>query len=347
MAVVVVLLALLWAVVSRRKSSAADFQESILISTLDDADSEQLPGEKSELATQQSEETSFLSDFSPSDIDALQDETGEVDPLAEADVYIAYGRYQQAEDLIRQAIERSPERAELKLKLFEILFATKDEAGFVELAESASLDGLDQKERVSWGKIVAMGSQLAGGHRLFAAVEESSSEDEVVSGLDSAKDEDSLDDGADPGEPSTDFVNEVLDLEGLDDLGDLDQLSLDDDSAEADEIDDDSLDLDFGELDRIGDYEAADDLKLDFGAPIDSELEEIGTGSAGRETVDGDSLNLDIDLSRLEMAEDEVSDDISFDLSDIDGEMDVADVADENVLEIEDPLEQLMLLIWI
>ncbi len=87
---IVVLLALLWVAVSRRRSSSADFQESILISTIDEGDSEQVMDEISqEPASHPTEETSFLSDFSPSDIDALQDETGEVDPLAEADVYIA------------------------------------------------------------------------------------------------------------------------------------------------------------------------------------------------------------------------------------------------------------------
>ena len=70
-----------------------------------------------------SDETSFLSDFSPSDIDALQDETGEVDPISEADVYMAYNRYQQAEELLRQGIKKEPDRADLRFKLLEVLFA--------------------------------------------------------------------------------------------------------------------------------------------------------------------------------------------------------------------------------
>ena len=88
-AVVVVLLALLWAVVSRRKSARAEFQESILVNTMEREESEQAMA-GTEPVSQTTEETSFLSDFSPSDIDSLQDETGEVDPISEADIYIAY-----------------------------------------------------------------------------------------------------------------------------------------------------------------------------------------------------------------------------------------------------------------
>lgn len=43
-----------------------------------------------------------------------------VDPLTEAEIYIAYGRTAQAEQVLRDAISRSPRRVELKLKLLEL-----------------------------------------------------------------------------------------------------------------------------------------------------------------------------------------------------------------------------------
>ncbi|MET0106100.1 MAG: FimV/HubP family polar landmark protein [Sedimenticola sp.] len=170
-AVVVVMLSLVWVLISRRRSSAADFQESILVSTIDDTDSEQLVDEGSETEKHPMDESSFLSDFSPSDIDALQDETGEVDPLAETDVYIAYGRYQQAEELITQAIEKDPERIELRHKLFEILSAVKNKDKFVATAEECVEQGIDSRDTEAWGKVVAMGAQLAPEHELFAGYE--------------------------------------------------------------------------------------------------------------------------------------------------------------------------------
>ncbi len=42
------------------------------------------------------------------------------DPLSEADIYIAYGRLNQAEELLSQAIFNEPGRADLKLKLLEV-----------------------------------------------------------------------------------------------------------------------------------------------------------------------------------------------------------------------------------
>jgi pilus assembly protein FimV len=39
-----------------------------------------------------------------------QAESDEADVLSEADIYIAYGRYREAEELLREEIERTPER---------------------------------------------------------------------------------------------------------------------------------------------------------------------------------------------------------------------------------------------
>ena len=44
------------------------------------------------------------------------------DPLAEADFHMAYGLYDQAADLVRIAIQREPDRRDLKLKLLEVFF---------------------------------------------------------------------------------------------------------------------------------------------------------------------------------------------------------------------------------
>src|SRR6185437_11665454 len=55
--------------------------------------------------------------------------TGEVpvaidqgDPLAEADFHMAYGLYDQAAELVQNAIAREPQRRDLKLKLLEVFF---------------------------------------------------------------------------------------------------------------------------------------------------------------------------------------------------------------------------------
>ena len=96
-------------------------------------------------------DSAFLDDFSPSDINALQDETGEVDPVSEADVYIAYGRYQQAQELLRQAMERDPDRLALKHKLLEVHYATRDADAYVALATEMVNAGQDTADAEAWG----------------------------------------------------------------------------------------------------------------------------------------------------------------------------------------------------
>ena len=45
---------------------------------------------------------------------------GDVDPVAEADVYLAYGRDLQAEEILKEALKANPERNAILLKLLDI-----------------------------------------------------------------------------------------------------------------------------------------------------------------------------------------------------------------------------------
>jgi pilus assembly protein FimV len=89
------------------------------------------------------------------------------DPLAEADFHMAYGLYDQAADLIRIAIEREPERRDLKLKLLEVFFVWGNKEQFLhtarELAETRA-----EAAPGEWEKILIMGKQLAPEDPLFA-----------------------------------------------------------------------------------------------------------------------------------------------------------------------------------
>ena len=67
------------------------------------------------------------SSFAPS---ASQLDTNEVDPVAEADVYIAYGRDAQAEEILKEALRTHPERYPVRLKLLEIYATRKDARSF-------------------------------------------------------------------------------------------------------------------------------------------------------------------------------------------------------------------------
>lgn len=58
----------------------------------------------------------------------LQDDN--MDPMERADVYVAYGQYPQAVDYLRNEINQTPERGDLKIRLLELLKEMNDEPGF-------------------------------------------------------------------------------------------------------------------------------------------------------------------------------------------------------------------------
>jgi pilus assembly protein FimV len=60
----------------------------------------------------------IASQFSRSGMGTI--DAGEVDPVAEAEVYIAYGREAQAEEILREALARDPQRADVATKLAEM-----------------------------------------------------------------------------------------------------------------------------------------------------------------------------------------------------------------------------------
>ena len=83
--------------------------------------------------TASTSDTSFLTDFAQS-ADGSMIDTNDVDPIAEAEVYMAYGRDAQAEEILKDAISKEPKRYELHLKLLEMYAARKDTSAFEAIA---------------------------------------------------------------------------------------------------------------------------------------------------------------------------------------------------------------------
>jgi pilus assembly protein FimV len=52
------------------------------------------------------------------------------DPISEAEIYIAYGRFPQAIESLQNAIEKDPQKVDIQLKLLEVYAATEDSAQF-------------------------------------------------------------------------------------------------------------------------------------------------------------------------------------------------------------------------
>jgi pilus assembly protein FimV len=107
--------------------------------------------------------SSFLTDFDktgPGTID-----TDEVDPVAEAEVYIAYGRDAQAEEILKEAMSRDKNRHEIALKLLEIYHARKSATAFETVAKE--LRGAVDESSPAWQKAAAMGAQIDPGNPLY------------------------------------------------------------------------------------------------------------------------------------------------------------------------------------
>lgn len=147
----------------RRRRATAEFEESILASravTTENMPTRETTGEAGASAA----ESSILSDISQGNLANVR--TDEVDPVAEAEVYLAYGRDETAEEILKDAVVKHPQRHELKLKLLEIYAARKDVKAFETMAEElyAAVGGQGGK---LWEKVEELGRKVSPSNPMF------------------------------------------------------------------------------------------------------------------------------------------------------------------------------------
>lgn len=158
-ALVVLLLGWLgYRVASRRRANAS---ESIFLESRIPKDSffGASGGESVDTKNQSLSATSSMS-YSPSQLDA-----GDVDPVAEADVYLAYGRDLQAEEILREALRINPERTAIHLKLLEIHAKRRDLRAYEALA--SDVHKLTGGTGTEWTRVVELGRDLDPGNPLY------------------------------------------------------------------------------------------------------------------------------------------------------------------------------------
>ena len=219
-------------------------------------------------------ESSFLSEFTPSYFDGFDADQNEVDPISEADVYLAYGRYQQAEDLMLQAILDQPERNECKLKLLEIFYTNENKDAFEKFANELVAAG-KHNDLDFWAKVVEMGVELDPNSPLFS--------DGIPSASDSASDDTEKERVSSPvvsakDDNASEGVNDVVPMSGSSDIEDSFDLSVFDvtedavESSVADSKDsDEGLDFDLGVFDLDGTVNEQKEEELDDVESIDLE----------------------------------------------------------------------------
>jgi pilus assembly protein FimV len=214
------------------------------------------------------------------------------DAVAEADIYIAYGRFQQAIDLLNAAIEQGPSSA-LYLKLLEVCVESRNKDSFLSAYGALQASG-DEQAVAEAKELLSTSDEVAGwldgvADQSAASVEESLIEEPVADSLDL---ESSLDD-----ELSAELDEALADLElgdsGIAESADLSELSLDDELEAGEEF---SLELD-AELEA--EPAVADDLDLDFDK-LASQDESVLEESLA-------DLDLDLDLDEQPGLDDEFS----------------------------------------
>jgi pilus assembly protein FimV len=240
----------------------------------------------------------------------LEEDKPRDDVIAEADVYLAYGIYQQAEDLLRQAIADNPDRNDYLIKLAETHYASKNADAFIEVAAQIK-QRVDNDDSAEWKKIVVMGQDLCAENAMFQGA--------MVDDFDM--------DALAPDAPSMDFDLGLTEVEDASTVSDLD-LSLDDESLEHSDDSTQILETEEEETPVDMSAEPVDEIEFDLS----------DTGAVEETATIEDDFSLDIDASELDIdipEEVEKVTDTEEQSLDSDDIIALDDVADDSSAELE------------
>jgi len=126
-------------------------------------------------------DTSFLTDFSQAGLGTI--DTHDVDPIAEAEVYMAYGRDAQAEEILKEAISKNPDRHEIRVKLLEIYAARRNTQAFESVAGELYA-ALGSGTSPLWDKACEMGRSIDPTNPLYGGVQSSAASAAIVAATD-------------------------------------------------------------------------------------------------------------------------------------------------------------------
>jgi pilus assembly protein FimV len=113
--------------------------------------------------TQETAGTSSTMGYPASQRDAVED----ADPLAEADVYLAYGRDMQAAEVLQEALLKQPERVAIHQKLLTIYAKRQDAKAYAAMAALAY--PLLKNNAPQWAQVCASGLALEPGNAMYLA----------------------------------------------------------------------------------------------------------------------------------------------------------------------------------
>jgi pilus assembly protein FimV len=264
-------------------------------------------------------DTSFLTDFSQAGLGTI--DTHDVDPIAEAEVYMAYGRDAQAEEILKEAILKTPDRHEIRVKLLEIYAARRNTAAF-EAAAGEFFAALGGKPSPLWDRVCDMGRSIDPTNPLYGGAQSSTSSAPAATTVAAtaaiAGGAVALDSGAGETQPLIGDLPEPaagdasMDFEKAGNILEFDHKIESNPQAVADAVASDAQDLEF-DLSGIGESESQDELKLDLGMEADNGPDsafnfgdlDLDLGESGGNDLELDEVATKLDLARayLEMGD--------------------------------------------
>ena len=142
-----------------RRKRSSQFENSIMSVVPSDADSVlgSVGGRNVDTSS-----SSIQSDFGQGSGKAGAEE---IDPIAEADVYMAYGRDAQAEEILKDALSKDSSRQAIRVKLLEIYANRKDTRAFE--AAANELRSATGGRGAEWEKVAALGLSIDPGNALY------------------------------------------------------------------------------------------------------------------------------------------------------------------------------------
>ncbi len=157
---VAVLLLAGYAAYAWRRKRNSQFENSIMSVVPSDADSVLGSAGGRSVDTSSS---SLQSDFSQGGVGRA--DTEEIDPIAEADVYMAYGRDAQAEEILKDALAKDSSRQAIRVKLLEIYANRKDARSFE--AAANELRAATGGRGAEWEKVAGLGLSIDPANALY------------------------------------------------------------------------------------------------------------------------------------------------------------------------------------
>lgn len=208
---------------------------------------------------------------------ALDDMPPEGDVLSEADVYLAYGRYDQARELLEKAVRNDSGNTAARLKLLETVGLMHDVDAFAEQARQlrAQFDPAGE----SWQRVAQMGRDLLPGDPMFA--------DDQVANV--AAEEDAFAELADTPKADSDFGG-----------FDLDEPELAPVAAQVEEepapssSDDFSLDFELPEVAAVEEAPAEESVE-ELGFSLDFEETPVAAEQPEESATADDGLSFELD----------------------------------------------------